>query len=114
MKKLIIVLLLTALLCTLLCSCKKEETMNPIITIEMENGGIITAELYGFIVKSPGNLGEDGAGYGFMYEQGFCRITYTQTLGLCVNSNALCLVKICGCIDIDMAVSCACLDNGDL
>ncbi len=46
MKKLIIVLLLTALLCTLLCSCKKEETMNPIITIEMENGGIITAELY--------------------------------------------------------------------
>ena len=47
--KRIAVILFIALLLTLVCSCSsKEDTImtNPVVTIEMENGGIITVELY--------------------------------------------------------------------
>ena len=46
MKKTVPILLLCTLLFCLFSGCKKEDNMNPVITIEMEKGGTIVAELY--------------------------------------------------------------------
>ena len=73
----------------------------------------ICTDLHMLLLKASGQYRQKIILHLTVYKKGLACIAYTHTLGLCIDHNIRCHLKICSLVHIDMAVSGSGLDDRD-